>query len=65
MFRAMGWETAHVHLAQSEAIAAIQKDLAKRGVKQFMDGAEAMIEATRQDWKDWRKSFRQSARVEA
>jgi uncharacterized protein (DUF2252 family) len=63
MFRAMGWEAAHIHLAQPEAAAAIQKDIAKRGPKQFLDSAETMIDATRQDWKEWRKYLRRSARV--
>jgi hypothetical protein len=58
MFRAMGWETANVHLAQPESAVAILEDLANQSEDWLLDAAEAMIDATRKDWKEWRKKAR-------
>jgi Uncharacterized protein conserved in bacteria (DUF2252) len=58
MFRAMGWETANVHLAPPDASAAIMSDLENRPADWLLDAADAMIDATRKDWKDWRKQAR-------
>jgi Uncharacterized protein conserved in bacteria (DUF2252) len=57
MFRAMGWETANVHLAQPDVAAAILRDL-DRPADWLLDAAGAMIDATRKDWKEWRKQAR-------
>jgi hypothetical protein len=53
---AMGQETANVHAGDGQAKAAIQKDLQERHGKWLCKAAEAMAEATQDDWKDWRKA---------
>jgi hypothetical protein len=58
MFRAMGRETANVHLADQNAAATIQPDLEGRPPGWLVEAADAMIDATRKDWKDWRKNGR-------
>ena len=55
LMQAMGQETANVHLGDSQAIAAIRADLQKRNSKWLVKAAEAMAEATQDDWKQWRK----------
>ena len=56
LLRAMGWETANIHLGSPEVIKAIQKDLKIRPAGWLASAAEAMSEATERDWKDWKKS---------
>jgi hypothetical protein len=51
----MGQETANVHLGDSSAKAAIQKDLQQRHGRWLCKAAEAMADATEGDWKHWRK----------
>ena len=53
LLRAMGRETANIHLGSKDAIAAVRKDLAKRPAKWLFEAAAAMAEATRADWKEW------------
>ncbi len=52
---AMGWETANIHLGSREKIALLRKDLGARRGRWLHKAAKAMAEATRQDWKAWRK----------
>ncbi len=54
LMRAMGRETANVHLGTQHAIKAVQGDLAKRPAKWLFRAATAMADATRKDWDDWR-----------
>ena len=56
---AMGWETANVHLGSRGKVAAVRKDLAGRRGKWLHQAAKAMEEATKKDWKLWRKAWRQ------
>lgn len=56
LLRAMGQETANVHAGDSQAKAAIQKDLQERHGKWLRKAADAMAEATEEDWKQWRKA---------
>jgi hypothetical protein len=53
--RAMGWETANIHLGSRRAIPAIQKDLAKRGPNWLHKAARKMAEAIDRDWNKWRR----------
>ncbi len=53
LLRAMGRETANIHLGSKDAIGAVKKDLAKRPAKWLFEAASAMAEATRADWKEW------------
>jgi hypothetical protein len=54
---AMGWETANIHLGSREKIASLRKDLGARRGRWLHKAAKAMAEATRQDWKIWRKDW--------
>jgi len=54
---AMGWDTANLHLGSTEQIAAVKKDLSGRRGRWLRDAAKAMAEATKQDWKVWRKAW--------
>lgn len=54
LLRAMGRETANLHLGSKDAIKAVKEDLAKRPAKWLHHAATAMADATRKDWADWR-----------
>ena len=56
LLHAMGQETANVHTGDGSAKAAIQTDLQQRHSHWLRKAAEAMAEATQEDWKEWRKS---------
>src|SRR5262245_30499701 len=55
LLHAMGWETANVHLGSRASSERIRRDLAKRKDDWLRDAAKAMVEATTDDWKEWRK----------
>ncbi len=55
ILKAMGQETANVHLATPSAIPRIREDLKRRGTKWLYEAASKMAAATRADWKEWRK----------
>jgi hypothetical protein len=54
---AMGWDTANLHLGSNDKIPALKKDLAARKGRWLRDAAKAMAEATKEDWKLWRKAW--------
>jgi hypothetical protein len=54
LLRAMGWETANVHLGNAKHVAAIQQDLTGRKKDWLRAAADAMTEATETDWKEWK-----------
>lgn len=54
LLRAMGRETANIHLGSPEAVATVRADLKARGGKWLRRAAEAMADATVADWKAWR-----------
>jgi uncharacterized protein (DUF2252 family) len=58
LLRAMGFETANVHLGTPGAAKAIQRDLAKRSAEWLHEAATAMVKATTKDWREWRASTR-------
>ncbi len=53
LLRAMGWETANVHLGTLKA-GAIRRDLAQRPAKWLFRAAARMTEAIGEDWEAWR-----------
>jgi hypothetical protein len=55
LLRAMGWETANLHLGTRRA--QVARDVAHRRGRWLERSAIAMAEAVIQDWKDWRRSF--------
>jgi len=54
---AMGWDAANLHLGSSAQLPALKKDLARRKGRWLRNAAKAMAEATRNDWKLWRKMW--------
>ncbi|MHB1844899.1 MAG: DUF2252 family protein [Deltaproteobacteria bacterium] len=54
LLRAMGKETANVHLGDRAATAEIRQDLGQRPGRWLCKAAQAMAEATQEDWKEWR-----------
>ena len=55
LLRAMGRETANIHLGSVHALDAVTADLKSRPPHWLRDAAEAMAKATRADWKAWRE----------
>jgi uncharacterized protein (DUF2252 family) len=58
LLRAMGFETANVHLGTPRAAKAILRDLDKRPADWLHGAATAMVKATTADWREWRTLFR-------
>jgi hypothetical protein len=57
LLRAMGWETANIHLNAPGNAAKILSDLKKRPKGWLRDAAKTMYEVSRSDWKAWKSSF--------
>jgi len=55
LLRAMGWETANIHLGTRSARKPILRDMQKRRGKWMRQATEDMLRAVRDDWKTWRK----------
>jgi hypothetical protein len=55
LLRAMGWETANIHLGTKAARKPILKHLQKQKGNWLHNATEAMLNAVRDDWKTWRK----------
>jgi uncharacterized protein (DUF2252 family) len=62
LLRAMGFETANVHLGTPRAAKLILRDLGQRPADWLHQAATAMVKATTTDWRDWRTSTRKPAR---
>jgi uncharacterized protein DUF2252 len=56
LLKAMGWETANIHLGTRGAARAITLDLTRRKQGWLRDAATRMGRRLRADWKDWRAS---------
>jgi len=54
MMRAMGWETANIHLGTRPAVKAVLDDLKERKPNWLKGSAEKMVAATLNDWELWR-----------
>ena len=57
LLRAMGWETANIHLGTRARIKDLKADLKKRKGKWLREAARCMAGAVHQDWQDWRKEL--------
>jgi hypothetical protein len=58
LLRAMGFETANVHLGTPGAAKVILRDLNKRPANWLHEAATAMVKAVTADWDEWRKTVR-------
>jgi len=54
LLKAMGRETANVHLASAETVDAVRRDLESRETDWLHTAAKAMVKAVGRDWRDWR-----------
>src|SRR6266567_6203181 len=57
LLRAMGYETANLHLGSHRAIKNIRHDLDKRPTKWLHNTAKGMVTRIESDWEEWRKSI--------
>jgi hypothetical protein len=57
----MGWETANIHLGSERAIPGLKRDLARRKERWLHKPAKAMLKATLEDWKDWRRAWKKAS----
>jgi len=55
LLRAMGFETANVHLGTPRSTRAIVRDLSTRPRHWLHAAAAAMVKATTEDWREWRR----------
>jgi len=55
LLRAMGWETANIHLGSPSARKNILRYLSKQKGKWLHEAAESMLQAVRDDWEVWKK----------
>ena len=62
LLRAMGFETANVHLGTPGAAKAILRDLGKRPIDWLHEAATGMVKATTADWREWRTTNRPKPR---
>jgi hypothetical protein len=56
LLRAMGWETANIHLGAKSARKPILRHLEKQPEKWLHEAATAMRETVREDWEFWKKN---------
>ncbi len=55
LLRAMGFETANIHLASRDAIPAVKRDLEKRPQGWLAEASKEMAKAMTKEWKDWKE----------
>ncbi len=60
LLHAMGWETANLHIGDG-ATKRILADLSQRPAKWLHKAADAMVDATTKDWKEWQSAKGASA----
>jgi hypothetical protein len=65
LIRAMGFETANIHLGSPTAVAAIRRDLDKRPSGWLAQAAKTMADAVMADWSDWRRHHGAATRRKA
>jgi len=58
LLRAMGWETANIHLGTKRAAQFILKHLRRQPATWLVEAASTMSKATFEDWKAWRSEAR-------
>jgi hypothetical protein len=57
LLRAMGWETANIHLGSERQREKILKDLRRRKGNWLIRAAETMARVVEKDWRDWKESL--------
>jgi hypothetical protein len=57
LLHAMGFETANVHLGTPSSTRAVVRDLSTRPRRWLHEAAAAMVKATTEDWREWRRSL--------
>lgn len=62
LFDAMGREAANIHLGTQRASSHILKWLGAQDSNWLSDAASAMVEATRDDWRAWRRHYKATHR---
>ena len=55
LLRAMGWETANIHLGTRNARKPILAHMKKQKARWLHQATEEMLKGVREDWKTWRK----------
>lgn len=55
LLQAMGWETANIHLGTRSAAKTILRHMQKQKGRWLHQASAAMLDAVRDDWKDWKK----------
>ena len=55
LLRAMGFETANVHLGSKQARLAVARDLKKRWPDWLHSAVQAMFKVTMKDWEEWKQ----------
>lgn len=56
LLRAMGWETANIHLGSWDARKYVHRHLDRQKVNWLTSAAKDMAKMVTDDWRDWRKS---------
>ncbi|MFN2465528.1 MAG: DUF2252 family protein [Candidatus Dormibacteria bacterium] len=62
LLRAMGWETANIHLANAGVVELVHKDLGDRPGDWLEDATRRMARGVMRDWKHWRTAYRKPAK---
>jgi Uncharacterized protein conserved in bacteria (DUF2252) len=67
LLKAMGWETANIHLGSGEVIKDVRKDLKDKKDKEtwLADAADRMIEALSADFEEWQAYWEETERIRA
>jgi Uncharacterized protein conserved in bacteria (DUF2252) len=58
LLKAMGWETANIHLASKDMIDGVKQDLAKRPDGWLQAASKQMVRLLESDWEDWKKNWK-------
>ncbi len=57
LLRAMGWETANIHLGSRDQCRDVRHDLDQRKAKWLRNAACDMAKAVHADWEEWKKEY--------
>ena len=57
LMRAMGWETANIHLGSRERCKNVRNDLDKRKAKWLRNSAREMARTVHKEWEQWKKEY--------
>ena len=55
LLRAMGFETANIHLGSKDALKAVRRDLSKRKPEWLHEAAHEMTKSVLEDWEEWKE----------